>query len=385
MRVCIAYDCLYPWTVGGAERWLRQVAEAHVAAGNIVTYLTLQQWPHDEPPALPGIDIVAVAPRMALYAGGRRRIAPPLACGWGVFRHLLRHGRNYDVVHVASFPFFPLLAAGLLRPFHTFRVVVDWHEVWTWAYWRQYLGPLGAIGWLVQWACAKIPQTAFTFSRLHQTRAKALGLGAVTLLEGEYIDPCLPPLAADHPPFVLYAGRMVPEKRVPLLVDALALLMKADPDVGAMLIGRGPDLETVRARIEAHGLADRIALPGYVDADTLTDRFGRAAVLVQPSEREGYGMVVVESAARGVPVVVVAGADNAATELVDAGENGFIAAQADAGPLAEAIASALRDPAQMRRSVRAWYARNRSRLSFEMSFERIVGRLERGDGTDAEH
>ena len=44
-----------------------------------------------------------------------------------------------------------------------------------------------------------------------------------------------------------------------------------------------------------------------------------------PSRREGYGLVVIEAAARGTPVVVVAGPDNAAVELVAEGENGFVA------------------------------------------------------------
>jgi len=157
MRVCLVYDCLYPWTIGGAERWYRQMAEAHAAAGHTVTYLTLRQWDPGEEPALPGVDVMAVGPRMALYADGRRRIAPPLAFGLGVFWHLLRHGRRYDVVHTASFPFFSLLAAGLVRPLHGFRIVVDWHEVWTRAYWRQYLGKLGAVGWAVQALCARVP------------------------------------------------------------------------------------------------------------------------------------------------------------------------------------------------------------------------------------
>ena len=42
--------------------------------------------------------------------------------------------------------------------------------------------------------------------------------------------------------------------------------------------------------------------------------------MVPPSRREGYGLVVVEAAARGVPSVVVADPDNAATELVQEGD-----------------------------------------------------------------
>lgn len=376
MRVCLVYDCLYPWTIGGAERWYRQMAEAHAAAGHSVTYLTMRQWDSGEKPALPGVDVTAVGPRMALYADGRRRIAPPLAFGLGVLWHLLRHGRRYDVVHTASFPFFSLLAAGLVRPLHGFRIAVDWHEVWTRAYWRQYLGKLGAVGWAVQALCARVPQIGFSFSRLHMVRAEALGVRNVTLLEGEYAGGAIAPQVAASRPLVLYTGRMIPEKRVPLLVDALALLMRGDPQLHAELIGRGPELDAVRQRIAFHGLEERIALPGFVDAAHLAERQSTAAVLVQPSEREGYGMVVVESAARGVPVVVIAGEDNAAVELVDEGENGFIAGSADAVELAAAIGKALASGEALRTRTRKWFAINQDRLSFAGSFQRIQARLQ---------
>src|SRR5262245_14907411 len=44
VRVCIVYDCLYPYTIGGAERWYRSLAERLAATGAEVTYLTLRQW-----------------------------------------------------------------------------------------------------------------------------------------------------------------------------------------------------------------------------------------------------------------------------------------------------------------------------------------------------
>ena len=45
MRICLIYDCLYPHTVGGAERWYRGLAERLVGEGHEVTYVTLRQWP----------------------------------------------------------------------------------------------------------------------------------------------------------------------------------------------------------------------------------------------------------------------------------------------------------------------------------------------------
>src|SRR4051812_527964 len=184
MRVCLVYDCLFPHTVGGAERWYRNLAERLAADGHEVTYLTLRQWPRGADPGIASVRVVAVGPRLALYTrSGRRRIGPPLVFGLGVLAWLLVRGRRFDVVHTASFPYFSLLAAGFVRRFCGFRIVVDWHELWTRAYWRDYLGRLGGwAGWRVQRACARIPQRAFCFSRLHAARLAAEGVrGPVTV------------------------------------------------------------------------------------------------------------------------------------------------------------------------------------------------------------
>src|SRR2546423_9073361 len=99
VRICVAYDCLYPWTVGGAERWYRALATRLAEEGHEVTYLTLRQWPRGERADVPGVELVTVGTQGDLYgSSGRRRIGPPLRFGFGVFRHLRRHGDRYDVV-----------------------------------------------------------------------------------------------------------------------------------------------------------------------------------------------------------------------------------------------------------------------------------------------
>src|SRR5438477_631549 len=178
MRVCVVYDCLFPYTIGGAERWYRNLAERLAGEGHEVSYLTLRQWPRGERPAIDGVQVLSAGPRMALYtASGRRRILPPLVFGIGVLAHLVRHGRRYEVVHTCAFPYFSLLAASLARPRGRFRLIVDWFEVWSRAYWRSYLGRAGGrAGALVQRLCARVPQQAFCFSRLHAARLREEGL-----------------------------------------------------------------------------------------------------------------------------------------------------------------------------------------------------------------
>ena len=64
---------------------------------------------------------------------------------------------------------------------------------------------------------------------------------------------------------------------------------------------------------------------GFTDTETVDAEMRRATCMLLTSQREGYGMVVVEAAAQGTPSVVVAGEDNAATELIEEGVNGTIA------------------------------------------------------------
>src|SRR2546423_2514601 len=97
VRVCIVYDCLYPYTIGGAERWYRNLAERLASSGHEVTFLTRRQWERGADPEVAGVRVVAVSPQMELYGRGKRRLLPPVLFGLGVLRHLLRHGPRYDL------------------------------------------------------------------------------------------------------------------------------------------------------------------------------------------------------------------------------------------------------------------------------------------------
>src|SRR5256714_4122511 len=340
VRVCVVYDCLFPYTIGGAERWYRSLAERLAAEGHEVTYLTLRQWPRrKQPTAGAGVQVVAAGPAMALYeASGRRRVLPPLVFGLGVLAHLLRHPRRYDVVHTCAFPYFSLLAAAPVRPLGRFDLVVDWFEVWSRSYWRGYLGAAGRrIGAVVQRCCARVPQQAFCFSRLHAERLRREGLrGPVTVLRGLYAhSPEREPVGharleaedlrpAD--PVVLFAGRLIPEKRATLGVAAIARAARRIAGLRAEFLGDGPERGALQDAIASNGLQAVVSAPGFLPEGEVEDRMRRSMCLLLPSVREGYGLVVVEAARWGTPSVVVAAEDNAAVELIEEGVNGFIAA-----------------------------------------------------------
>jgi glycosyltransferase involved in cell wall biosynthesis len=376
MRVCVVYDCLFPYTVGGGERWYRSLAGRLAAEGHEVTYLTLRQWQRGEQAdAGPGVRVRAVGPAMALYTdSGRRRILPPLVFGLGVLGHLLLRGRRYDVVHTSAFPYFSLLAAALTRPLAGFELVVDWFEVWSRSYWRDYLGRAGGpIGALVQRACARVRQRAFCFSELHAARLREEGLrGEPIVLRGLYAEQLEPATPRVADPLVLFAGRLIPEKQVTLGVAAVALARGRIDGLRGTFFGDGPERAALEQAIARNGLEHVVTAPGFADADTLDGEMRRALCLLLPSRREGYGLVVVEASARGTPSVVVAGEDNAATELIVDGVNGTIAERADAGALADAIVRVSDGGATLRQSTARWFAENAERLSLEHSLKIVL-------------
>ncbi len=376
MKIAIVYDCLFPNTLGGAERWYRNLAE-RLDRSHDVTFVTRRQWGDEGPET--SFETIAVSPGGDLYtSSGRRSIWPPIRFGIGVFLHLLRHGRSYDAVHSASFPFFSLLGAALaLRLTRArARLIVDWWELWTREYWRSYLGsPGGRIGAAIQSFCIRLPDQSFAFSRLVENRLRDKRPGAkVERLTGAYsghADTIPPSIEPGEPPLVVAAGRHIPEKRVPAIPPAIAIAREEVPGLRCEIFGRGPETEATNARVRELGLGEAVEIRGLVDSDLLLRRIGKASCLLHPSLREGYGLVIVEAASVGTPSIVVRGPENAAGELIEEGVNGFVAESAEPEVLAEAVVKVVRGGAALRASTAGWYERHRDQLSIETSLTAV--------------
>jgi glycosyltransferase involved in cell wall biosynthesis len=226
----------------------------------------------------------------------------------------------------------------------------------------------------VQHLCIRVRQRAFCFARLTERRLLEEGVrGPVTVLEGEYAGPLegAPPIPAE--PLVMYAGRMIPEKRAPAVPGAVAAARaRLGGELRGVIFGDGPDRAEVEQAVRALDAEQYVRVAGFVEASEIDATMRQALCLLAPSSREGYGMVVVEACAHATPVIVVAGEDNAAVELVEEGVNGFVARSADPDDLADAIVRVAEAGAALRQSTADWYARNAQRLSLEASLDRVV-------------
>ncbi len=374
LRICLVYDSLQPYRIGGAERWYYSLVERLASAGHDVTYVTMRQWDRSASGTHPSARVVAVGPRMENYRpGGNRTILPPLLFGLGVLLHLLRHGRRYDVVHASSFPYFSLLAAAVARPIGRYRIVVDWLEFWSRDYWRSYLGALGGVGWTVQRLCLGVRQHAFCLAELTAARLRAHHVnGDVEVLKGLYAGDLTPHQPEPAEPVVVFAARLIREKRVTLAIEAIALAQRELPQLTARIFGRGPQWDDAARLIAERGLGEIIQMTDFVERPVLEATMARALCLLHPSSREGYGLVVVEASAAGLPSILVAGEDNAATELVDDGVNGVVVSDPSAEQLAAAIVRVHAAGQALRLSTAAWFADNAARLSIDSSLSKVV-------------
>ena len=180
MRICIVYDCLYPWTVGGAERWYRNLAERLSSAGHEITYLTRRQWDTARNRNCRRA-VVAVSARRDLYTRrGRRRSFRRLSSALACSSTLLAMAAT--TTSSTQRRFRTSAAGRRSSPIRRgYRLVVDWHEVWTRGYWDAYLGAIGGlVGWATQRAGLRVRQQAFCFSRLHERRLRASGVSNVS-------------------------------------------------------------------------------------------------------------------------------------------------------------------------------------------------------------
>ncbi|CAN3701308.1 D-inositol-3-phosphate glycosyltransferase [Microbacterium sp. MM2322] len=357
--VAVAYDCLFPYSTGGGERQYRAFADELGRRGLEVDYLTAVQW-EGATPVEERFRIRPVTGRLSLYsADGVRRIPAALRYAAALFRALVRRRRRYAAVIVSGLPIFNVFAARLALLGSGTRLVVDYLEVWHRRQWVEYSGAVtGTIAWVLQRAAIAITPLATCHSQLSATRLRREGLRRPPVVSPGLIDGAVDvaaPSPATTPPYVLYVGRHIPDKRVEALPAAVAAARAGIPDLRLVVLGTGPSSDAVRAEVRRVGGDEWTDFPGFVSDAELDTLLHGALCLANPSRREGYGLVVVEANAHGTPVVLVADEGNAATELIDDGVNGIVAPSIRPDDLARAIRAVADGGDDLRRTSRAWY------------------------------
>lgn len=147
-------------------------------------------------------------------------------------------------------------------------------------------------------------------------------------------------LAPAAPPVLLGIGKLKPQKDFACLIRAFARVRATRP-VRLILLGDGPQREALLALARTLGVADAVALPGFV-ANPFA-YLGRAAAFVLSSAWEGLANVVIEALACGCPVVST-DCPSGPAEILDGGKYGRLVPVGDDAALAKAISATLDAP-----------------------------------------
>src|SRR5438093_1718401 len=134
---------------------------------------------------------------------------------------------------------------------------------------------------------------------------------------------------------ILCVGRIVREKGIFTLLEALDKLRTRGKDVSLVFVGEGPLKEDLAKEVLRRRLSDRVKITGFVDQETLVSLYNSCDASVLPSHYEPFGMVALEAMASRVPVVVsdVGGL----SEIVEDGVTGVKVPSSDPHALAEGI------------------------------------------------
>ncbi len=181
--------------------------------------------------------------------------------------------------------------------------------------------------------------------------------------------------AGEGPPWrIAWAGRMAGEKGLPVLVEAIQLLLQSGCDVTLTLIGDGPERPNVE-RAVAQLPPGHVRFAGYVgERREFLDMLRDAHVFVHPSQADKVPKVLVEAMAAGLPIVA---ADTGAIgQVLGGGDRGRLVRAGDAQALAQAVRGLLMDPAArtlLRDRGLAWAADHTA----EREATRLIGWLSR--------
>lgn len=362
MKILIVSEMSVPYSIGGGEVRYALLARELVRRGHDVTWLSMRQRESPDEEVIDGVRHLHRGPRIA--SPPSRPLFAMIRFMFTAFFHILTH--RYDIVDTQTYaPLPPVWLACLLS---RQKMVATIHDTSA--------GGAGSAGddqWLSardRWIVRPIEKLLY---RLPYRRIVTDTTAVFAVLVERFgvparrmvTVPCgidLPAIAMAPPSAevsdVLFVGRIVPHKHVDDFLRAVAIvgdrrLQRRLPRLKAAVVGDGPLAAEMQALAETLGLlgaprngsetanaeVDWVgSLPAHA---AVVGRIKSARVLVLPSTREGFGLVLAEAMACGTPCVAYD--VPAVRETLAEGEAGMLVEPRDIGGLAQAIETLLSD------------------------------------------
>ncbi len=317
---------------GGAEVHLHQIFRRLVAWGHSVTLLC-SAWPGCERrAALDGIEVHRVGSRYTLS------LAAPL-----YFRRRLRPER-FDVVveDLNKVPFFsPFWGVGA-------PVTLIVHHLFGTAAFQEASLPVATATWLLELPVARVfrsvPTAAVSDSTAEDLVRRGIPRSGIEIIPNGVDLEVLSPLAREErfpEATLLYLGRLKRYKRVDLLLQAVAVLVRRGTSCRLLVAGRGDDQPRLEVLRESLGLREHVEFLGFVSEVQKRDLLRKSWIHLLTSVKEGWGISNLEAAACGTPTI--ASDVPGLRDSVVHGRTGFLVPHGDVEILSRRIEELLGD------------------------------------------
>jgi glycosyltransferase involved in cell wall biosynthesis len=183
----------------------------------------------------------------------------------------------------------------------------------------------------------------------------------------------LPDIDTPRPQRVVYVGRLEAYKHVDVMLRAMAQLSGRFPAAEILVIGKGAARQGLEALAKELGIAERTRFTGFIGDDERDALLAGSRVCVCPSEKEGWGLTVIESNTLGTPVVAT-DADGLRDSVRDR-ETGFLVEMGDVDAFAARIGALLDDDELALRMSKAALAWSRT-FDWEIATDEMARALE---------
>jgi glycosyltransferase involved in cell wall biosynthesis len=317
-------DAIYPYHRGGKESRYHELTRRLSSRYDVHVY-TMQWWSGSKVREADGVTYHAISRLVPLYVSGRRSLWQAVWFGLACLR-MVRY--DFDILEADHIPFLQVLVLRVVATLKRRPFVVTWHEVWGREYWQEYLGRAGIAAWLIEALAMRLPDQIIAASPQTAQRLRAV-LGerrAISVApNGIDLDAVAGVLPDTSKTDLVVVGRLMPHKRVDMLLEAVAALNAEGQRVTCRVIGNGPERDALHEKAQSLGISGVVDFRHDVSAQEDVFRLLKAArVCVFPTAREGFGIAVLEALACGVPVITTSAPDNLARHLVERSARGVV-------------------------------------------------------------
>ncbi len=310
MRIAFVYDVPYPWHVGGIESMNYNEAEELAKKHEVHFFTTKWEGMKGSDFTYNGIHYHALHPtdQSRIYRHGRRSIREALSYAASL-RKLSDY--DFDVVITNAFPILHLPVIKRYCNRTGARLIVEVAEVWNRDYWERYIGrAMGRVAFAYSKRVIKGADSYITISSTTTENLVKFGISRsrISIFAPNLDDKAIERVRKEksrRSKLVLFSGRMIKEKRIDRWLIAFKSAYLKDSSIRGMIIGKGPERKTLERMISDLGLRGKVSIRDFYSSNIeLYERIRRASLTLHMSEREGLGIMAIESVALGTPVLL---------------------------------------------------------------------------------